>query len=223
MLFSRLGEINRDDNGRIMASRILALLIWAAVAASLAFWGLQWLAPSTAVPANASVVPLENAVRGDMRKLLAGPPAANPNQPDPSAASVLAGRIKLLGVVAPRREGDRGGLALLSVDGKPARAVRAGASVEGDMMLLAVTQRGAEIGPAAGPAALKLDLPLLPVAATGSLPPPTGFSATPPPANPQGVAPDINASMAGTPEGMPPPAAPNTGNPGPRPGGNRAL
>lgn len=210
-----------------MASRILALLIWAAVAASLAYWGLRWLAQPTAVPANATAVSLDSAARGDLSKLLTGPPVADPTQPDPSAASVLAGRIKLVGVVAPRHEGDKGGLALLSVDGKPPRAVRAGGTVDGDMVLLAVSQRGAEIGPAAGPAAVKLDLPLLPGAATGSLPPPTGFSTgeAPPPQQMPGAVPDINSGMAGTPEGMPQgmPGQFN-GNPPPvRPGGNRAL
>ena len=36
-----------------MSSRLSALLIWAAVAASLAYWGLRWLAPPMAVPDNA--------------------------------------------------------------------------------------------------------------------------------------------------------------------------
>ena len=212
-----------------MASRILALLIWAAVAASLAYWGLRWLAQPTAVPANATAVSLDNAARGDMRKLLTGPAAAaDPGQPDPTAASMLAERIKLLGVVAPRHEGDKGGLALLSIDGKPARAVRAGASVDGDMVLLSVNQRGAEIGPAAGPAAVRLDLPLLPAAATGSLPHPAGFSAEPPPPQQMpGARPDINSGMAGTPEGMPMPSQdqPNMNNAARpiRPGGNRPL
>lgn len=208
-----------------MASRILALLIWAAVAASLAYWGLKWLAQATPVPPNATVAGLDNAARGDLRKLLTGPAAVEPNQPDPSAASVLAGRIKLLGVVAPRHEGDRSGLALLSVDGKPPRAVHVGTTVDGDMVLLAVNQRGADIGPAAGPAAVKLDLPLLPMAATGSLPPPTGVSTETSPAainsaytqpQPQampGAVPDINSGMAGAPEGMP--VAPPTGNQAP--------
>ncbi|MGH6645711.1 hypothetical protein [Aquabacterium sp.] len=216
-----------------MASRILALLIWAAVAASLAYWGLRWLAQATPVPPNATAVSLDSAARGDLRKLLTGPPTADPAQPDPSAASVLAGRIKLVGVVAPRHEGDQGGLALLSVDGKPPRAVRAGATVDGEMVLLAVSQRGAEIGPAAGPAAVKLDLPLLPGAATGSLPPPSGFSTGEPAAPPQqmpGAVPDINSGMAGSPEGMPqqqpPPSQFNNANRPQRPvrpGGNRPL
>ncbi|MBA4109167.1 MAG: hypothetical protein C0487_06200 [Leptothrix sp. (in: Bacteria)] len=214
-----------------MASRILALFIWAAVAASLAYWGLRWLAQPTAVPANATAVSLDNAARGDMRKLLTGPAAAaDPGQPDPTAASMLAERIKLLGVVAPRNDGDKGGLALLSVDGKPARAVRAGGSVDGDMVLLTVNQRGAEIGPAAGPATVRLDLPLLPAAATGSLPPPTGFTAeAPAPQQMPGARPDINSGMAGSPEGMPMPSQEqpqmnnNGGNRPIRPGGNRPL
>ena len=35
-----------------MSSRLSALVIWAAVAASLAYWGLRWLAQPIAVPAN---------------------------------------------------------------------------------------------------------------------------------------------------------------------------
>lgn len=210
-----------------MASRILALLIWAAVAASLAYWGLRWLAQATPVPSNATAVSLDNAAKGDLRKLLTGPPVADATQPDPSAASVLASRIKLVGVVAPRHEGDKGGLALLSVDGKPARAVRAGGTVDGDMVLLTVNQRYAEIGPAAGPAAVKLDLPLMPVAATGSLPPPTGFTTGEPTVAPQqmpGAVPDANSGMAGAPEGMPQQSLSQPQNQPPRgvrPGGRR--
>ena len=68
------GAPNTHHNGRIMASRIFALIIWAAVAASLAYWGLRWLAPPTGVPATAMQVSLEGGVSGDMRRLLLGPP-----------------------------------------------------------------------------------------------------------------------------------------------------
>lgn len=152
-----------------MASRIFALLIWAAVAASLAFWGLRWLAQPTAVPANAMPVSLDNAARGDMRRLLSGPAKAASAAPIMSAAAELAGRIKLIGLVAPQA-GQHNGVALLSIDGKPARAVRMGGTVEGDLVLQNLTQRGAEIGPADGPAAVTLDLPLLPPPAMGALP-----------------------------------------------------
>lgn len=160
-----------------MASRLSALLIWAAVAASLAYWGLRWLAPPTGVPHNAAAVTLDGGVRGDLRRLLAGPAKADAsaNQADPSLASALAARLKLLGVVAPQPGGSQG-VALLSIDGKPPRAVRVGGTVDGDMVLQSLTQRGASIGPVDGPVAVSLDLPPLPPPATGALPPPTGVT-----------------------------------------------
>lgn len=181
-----------------MASRILALIIWAAVAASLAFWGLRWLAQPTAVPPNASAVSLDNAGKGDPHKLLMGPAkASGPSAPDNGQNAMLAGRIKLLGVVAPKHPEDQTGVALISVDGKPPRAIRLGGVVDGQQVLRTLTQRGAEIGPAEGPTALTLDLPMLPAPATGVMPPVSGLS---------------TASAA--PPVMPPADLPRRGGPG---------
>lgn len=170
------GAPNNHHNGRIMASRIFALVIWAAVAASVAYWGLRWLAQPTGVPVHATPVSMDGGAQGDLRRLLAGPPkaASGADQGAQSAASALVARLKLLGVVAPRQDGQPGGVALLSIDGKPPRAVRVGGVIDGETVLLALTQRGASIGPAGGPPAATLDLPLLPPPLTGSLPPPTG-------------------------------------------------
>jgi general secretion pathway protein C len=173
-LFERPDALISHHNGLIMASRIFALLIWAAVAASLAFWGLRWLAPPTGVPANAVAVSLDNAGRGDLRRLISGPAVSASAVPAQSGASELAGRIKLIGVVAPKA-GQHNGVALLSIDGKPARAIRLGGVVDGELLLLGLTQRGAEIGPTGGPSALTLDLPLLPPPAMGALPPVAGL------------------------------------------------
>jgi len=186
-----------------MASRILALIIWAAVAASLAYWGLRWLAQPTGVPPNATPVSLDDGIHGDLHRLLAGPAtaASGADQPDTSAASALASRMKLLGVVAPREAGGAGGVALVSIDGKPPRAIRVGGVIEGDLLLQSLTQRGAAIGQANAPASVTLDLPLLPGPATGALPPPEGVSMsdnTPPP--PQGGMPMATGSLA-SPEG----------------------
>lgn len=198
-----------------MASRIFALIIWAAVAASLAYWGLRWLARPTGVPANATPVSLDSGAQGDLHRLLAGPVKASGPVVDPSAASALASRLKLLGVVAPRHEGDAGGVALLSIDGKPPKAFRIGATIEGELVLKSLTQRGAAIGTADGPATTTLDLPVLPPPLTGALPPVSGFSTT---GNelthaPGGVPPPATGSMPG--------AAGHLGRPegGPAPGG----
>lgn len=178
-----------------MASRILALIIWAAVAASLAFWGLRWLAQPTAVPPNASAVSLDNAGKGDPHKLLTGPAkASGPAAPDNGQNAMLAGRIKLMGVVAPKNPEDKGGVALISVDGNLPRAIRLGGIVDGNQVLKALTQRGAEIGPADGPTAVTLDLPLLPAPATGVIPAVAGLTTNAPP----------NAA----PVGLPPPGMP---------------
>ena len=162
-----------------MASRIAALLIWAAVAASLAYWGLRWLAPPVGVPASALPVTLESGVRGDIQRLLTGPvrTAAGP-QANPGAAAMLANRIKVLGVMAPA-PGQSAGVALLSIDGQPPKAIRVGALVDADMVLQSLSQRSARIGPQDGSNFLSIDLPGLPAAATGTLPPPSGVTQTP--------------------------------------------
>ena len=190
-----------------MASRILALIIWAAVAASLAFWGLRWLAQPAAVPPNASAVSLDNAGKGDPHKLLTGPlKASGPAAPDNGQNAMLAGRIKLIGVVAPKNPEDKDGVALISVDGKPPRAVRIGGVVDGNQILKSLTQRGAEIGPTDGPTAVTLDLPTLPAPATGVIPVVAGLS-TNTPQMPGGMQQPPNgqpASPTGEPPSMPP-------------------
>ncbi len=182
-----------------MGSRVFALIVWAAVAISLAFWGLRWMAQPASVPLNASSVSLDGGAYGDIRRLLAGPPAAASGvQPAlTSAASALAGRLKLLGVVASLHNNDQG-VALLAIDGKPPRAVRVGGVVDGDMLLLSLNQRGAQIGPSQGPSLLTLDLPPLTPPATSTLPPPTGVNIGSP--APRGGASNASGSL-GTPEG----------------------
>ena len=173
--FSQTGAMNTHHNGQIMASRIFALITWAAVAASLAYWGLRWLAHPAAVPPHANRVSLDSDVRGDFQRLLAGPAKAA-SSVEPNAASQLAGRIRLIGAVAPRGSDQSGGVALISVDGKPPRAVRVGGAVDGDLVLQSVSQRQAQIGrPDASPS-VTLTLPSLPMAATGTLPAPTGVT-----------------------------------------------
>ncbi|NBD19390.1 hypothetical protein GTZ97_01710 [Aquabacterium fontiphilum] len=158
-----------------MASRIFAFILWAAVAASLAYWGLRWLAPATGVPASATSVKLGGHIQGDYRRLFVAQSdqtASGEPAPDPGAAAQLVSRLRILGAVASAGTG--GGVALMSIDGKPPRAVRVGSVIDGDMVLLALNQRQAEIGPAAGPALARVDLPVLPPPSTGTLPPPQG-------------------------------------------------
>jgi general secretion pathway protein C len=152
-----------------MASRAFAFVIWAAVAASVVFWMLRLAGGSRPVPAHAVAVGENTYARGDLSRLFgreAGPAAIA--APTPVSGSPL----KLIGVVAPREgSGLRAGVALISIEGKPARPFRVGSAVDSDLVLLGVHQRGASLGPRDGDATLKLELPPLPPPATATLPP----------------------------------------------------
>jgi general secretion pathway protein C len=198
--FLKLSALNTDHNGLIMASRIFALLIWAAVAASLAFWGLRWLAPPTGVPAMTQSVSLDSSAQGDMRRLLNGPTKASKSAPVMTAASELNARIKLIGVMAPRA-GSTNGIALLSIDGKPARAIRLGDVVDGALVLKSLSHRSVDIGLVDGPVAVTLDLPLLPPPSMGSLPAVAGLNRPAPKVS-------IEQSMPNTLPGAPPATTP---------------
>jgi general secretion pathway protein C len=187
------------DNVLIMLSRFFALLIWGAVALSAAFWGLRWFGKSMSVPPGTASATMDNSLKGDMSKLLSGPAKPVDSVAAPTQQAALAGRLQLLGVVAPRGEDSHAGVALLVLDGKPARAYRLGQAVDGDLVVQTISQRQVQIGTQGGPAAVSLDLPLMAAAATGSLPPSTGLSsnnASTTPGAPAGEAPAYGAAAA---------------------------
>jgi general secretion pathway protein C len=174
----------------------MSLLVWAAVAASLAFWASRLAVKPASAPAHATSVSTSAALRGDPARLFGrdalAPVAAAPGMPVPSLSDA---RFKLMGVVAARQPA-KGGIALIAVDGKPARAYRIGAAVEGDTVLQSVDARGALLGPRGGATQVALLVPALPGPATGTLP----------------------AAVSGapvTPAGMPPVAAPPMPAPAP--------
>jgi general secretion pathway protein C len=106
----------------------------------------------------------------------APPPTTAAPEPVPDA------RFTLLGVVSPRSpQAAREGLALIAVEGKPPRAYRVGAVVDGGPHVLqGVSARGATLGPREGAPAISLNLAPPAPAATGTLPP-SGFGAVPVP------------------------------------------
>lgn len=70
-----------------------------------------------------------------------------------------ASRFKLTGVVADRA---KGGYALISVDGKPARPYRVGTLVDNALVLQSVAPRSAALAASAdAPVSIILDLPKL--------------------------------------------------------------
>lgn len=150
-----------NDNGPMQA-RLLAFVIWAAVAASAVFWLLRLSASSPAAPAHTVAVAATTAPKGDLTRVFGAPPAAA----GPAAAPLepaLASRFKLLGVAAPREGGDATGLALIAVDGKPARGFKVGAVIDGDLVLQSVHARGAALGTRGATSQVSLELPPLPV------------------------------------------------------------
>lgn len=194
-----------------MVSRILALIVWAAVAASAAHWGLRWFVKPASMPPGTNAVSMTSAPRGDITKLLSGPAPAPDAQQVPSQQAALAARVQLLGVVAPRGGGNGPGVALLVVDGKPARAFKTGYAIDGDLVVQTVSQQGVQIGPRGGAAALTLDLPLMQPAATGSLPP-AGMAISGGPGGQPEMAPNNAGAYVApggyeAPESMPPPSA----------------
>ena len=149
---------------------MLSLLIWALVAGCALFWGLRLFTRPQPVPGGAVVATAPVAATGELDRMLGAPPV----QAVAEAAAVQAdSRFKLLGLVAPRAGtggGQGSGLALISVDGKPARAVAVGREVEvGGLRLLAVSQREADLGTARGAPTVKLVLPMLAEANRGRL------------------------------------------------------
>jgi len=136
----------------------MSLLIWAAVAASAVYWGLHLFTPATPVPAQAQLAGTAAPPTANLARLLGAPPV----QPVAEAAPVAAAsRFALVGVVAPRA-GQSSGLALLSVDGKPARALGVGQLIEPGIQVLRVGHREVALGADRNAPAFTLSLPALP-------------------------------------------------------------
>lgn len=185
-----------------MIARLSALVIWALVAASTVFWGLRFLVGANPVPPNALVVSESTQVRGDLSRLLGAEPVAAV-----AAAPQMSSRFRLLGVMAakPSPEGMTPGVALISIDGKPARAFAAGARVEDQLVLQNVSLRSASLGSAQGGAAFVLEIPALPAAATGALPKVVVDGAPPPAAPAPAMVPPRPAAVGNAPApGTPP-------------------
>lgn len=132
--------VNPDSQSR-WAGRLVAALLWALAAASVAFWGLSMAGPGAAkaVPqAQALVAPVDvRAQQSAVASLLgAGPLAANGS----AALAGPAARFALLGVIASVAGQ---GAALISVDGQPARPLRVGAQIAPGYRLEAVGRREA--------------------------------------------------------------------------------
>ena len=165
-----------------MSVRWWILVVWALAAGSALFWGMKVFVKAPPLPPHTQTAAPALAARGDLSRLLGvdAPPSAATASPEAAPDA----RFQLIGVVSPRSpQAAREGLALIAVDGKPAKAFRVGAVVDGQNILQTVAARGATLGPRGGAALVALDLPPPTPAATGQLPPSGGF-VLPPPAGP---------------------------------------
>ena len=195
-------------NGRIMAARTTAWLVWALLAGSLVFWGLRLGAPAQGLPDQVRTVGTDQSARGDILRLFANPSdvggAVAPAQP-----SAAASRLRLLGVVAGLNGAERG-WAMLAVDGLPARMIAVGAEVVAGWVVQSVSPRQVEVGPPGGAPVAVLDLALPNAPQIGELRPPAGAAVS---ASPVAVAPPtapVPPAMPTPPPGMtlPPPGLP---------------
>ncbi len=203
-----------------MLSRWLAFVVWALLGAMLVAWVLQMAARPSAVPPHAVAVDTTSSPRSDLTRLL-GSDVSIVEAAAPVAAS---SRFKLVGLVAAPSPAAVGrSLALIAVDGKPAKAVHVGAVIDGESRVLAVRSRAVDIGPEGGPVALTLELPALPAAATGTLPLGTARDPAPPPiAVPTAAETTPPADGSEPAQGVPPivpqPVAPQSQQPVAQPG-----
>jgi general secretion pathway protein C len=186
-----------------MVSRWLAFVIWAVVAASAVAWGLRLFVPALQAPLHTTMVDTAPAPRGDLSRLFgvdAAPVQIAEVAPPPDA------RFRLVGVAAPRAPAHVGvGYALIAVDGKPARAYRVGAIVDGTTVLQQVRTRGVTLGPRGGPPTVALEIAPLPPAATGT-PPSIGVQGAP---VPPGMMPGAQMPGRPVPLGSDPPLGDN--------------
>jgi general secretion pathway protein C len=194
----------RNHNG-VMKARLLAFVIWAAVAASAMYWALRLAGGGMSAPSHTVSVAGADTPRGDWSRLFVMGAAPAASDPAPVQDAAAASRFRLVGVAAPR-------WAVIAVDGKPARSVAVGAAIDGDWVVQKIQAKEVAIGPRGEGAVVTLALASLPPAATGSLPPsgnpgvatvgrPALFPAAPPPLQ---QAPPVTASFPPAPDAMAP-------------------
>lgn len=178
------------------------MVVWALVGVSAAFWASRVGVRPSGLPAGTTTVSTVQVPRGDLHRLLGAP--HRPESPGPADSAVPApasARFSLLGVVAPRAsQAAAEGVALIAVDGKPARAFRVGATVDGALVLQRVHARGADLGAPDTPQ------PAVSLSVAALAPPATGVPAT---SGRPGAAPaSFMAPVAPVPRPLPRPAVP---------------
>lgn len=126
-----------------MSARITAFAVWALLAASVVFWLLKLTVSPLRAPASTVTVSDGAPSRADLSRLLGSTPVSVVTE----TAAVAQSRFHLVGVVAPKKGWSKAeGVALIAIDGAPAKPYRVGASIDSDLQLLSLTARSAALG-----------------------------------------------------------------------------
>jgi general secretion pathway protein C len=135
-------------------------ITWALPAVVAVAWVLGFFDPSDYEQSHSSLARPSAYTDGGLTR--PAPVEVPPVEP-PVVPVTSADRFKLVGVVSPgpvsrTAAAATEGIALIAVDGKPARAFRVGATVEGDTVVREVSASGAVLGPRAGGEAIALQV-----------------------------------------------------------------
>jgi general secretion pathway protein C len=129
------------------------LLVWALAMGSALYWGMQLSTNRSTDTAPPQVVQQANADPDAVARLLGA------RAPSPAMQASLASRFALQGVVAG---GPGGGAALISIDGKPAKAVPVGSTLEDGLILQSASARTVTLAESRNsPVLLTLEMPQL--------------------------------------------------------------
>ncbi|MFM7330644.1 MAG: type II secretion system protein N, partial [Brachymonas sp.] len=126
--------------------RFATFVIWLLVGGSAVFWGLKFVQGPAAPPSANAAVSSGAAAAVDSQALakgLGGGRAVTSNlgandAVNVPANSIVSSRFVLTGVVVNRAGSSQSSVALIAVDGKPARPYRVGAGVEDGVVLHSV-------------------------------------------------------------------------------------
>lgn len=131
--------------------RLGTLALWALAGLSVVYWGLRLSSPPSGPQAAVAPAPAVVADGASVARLLGGGAVA------PVVAAPSEGRMRLVGVLAGRQSGR--GVALIALDGKPAKPYRVGATVDEGLVLQSVGSYEARLGAAhSGPAVITLEM-----------------------------------------------------------------
>ena len=152
----------RFTGNQMLGVKAATFVLAALAAASAAYWGFKVWGHAT----TGQAAPLAAAFSAQPADPLAVARALGGGEVKTPAAALAApsagSRFALLGVVS---DASGSGAALISVDGKPARPFRVGASVDGRLVLQSVTGRRVALAGGAGgtgaPVEVTLELPAL--------------------------------------------------------------